>query len=659
MLARKDKHSQILDEVEVELMASQSLVKRVIFNEEKMSLWFRVGRGLVAALAIAVALSAIYAARLGPPFPAWQYRSLFVGVMLILAFVFYPFRKGRFSIPMDGVPLLLSIITTAYMFLQYPATEFRGGNPNQWDVLFGTIVIILVIEGCRRTNGLPMALVAGFFVAYIFLGPYLPGLLGHRGFRYVKMIDFMFVSTQGVFSELVNIAATILLLFILFGSFLVKSGIGQFFIDLACALMGRLPGGPALVAVVSSALMGTVTGNGAANVTITGSFTIPLMKRVGYRKEFAGAVEAVASQGGQIMPPIMGASAFIMADYTGIPYIKIAAMALIPAILYFFTAAVVIYLEARKSGLHGMQAHEVPRLGEVLKKGWYKLTPLILIVALLVMGYSPMLAGFWAIIACIVLSWVQKSTRIGWLAILESMESGVRSAVAIAMAVAAAGLIVGSVIMTGLGIRFSRLAIELSGGELLPLLFFVMIASIILGMGMPTVSAYVILSMLAAPALVKLGVPMIAAHLYVFYFGIISGITPPVAITAYIAAGIAGGNATKTAWEATRIGLAGFIVPYMFIYNNALLLQGPTAEIIQTSITSLVGITCFAVAMQGWMLRTANIVQRVMMVTVAILMIDAGTISDIIGAVLIIITILWQLLENRKADRVAHERVAG
>ncbi|MEW6661783.1 MAG: TRAP transporter permease [Bacillota bacterium] len=638
---------------DTEMQTSRSLISRALYNEEKMSVWLRAGRGLMAVLAIGIAFSAIYAAKFGPPFPAWQYRALFVGLMAILAFYYYPFRKGRLSYLMDVVPFLLAVATTAYMFFQYPSSEFRGGNPSQWDLIFGTILIFLIIEGCRRSNGWPMALVAGFFVCYIFIGPYLPGLLGHRGFRFVKMVDYMFLSTMGIFSELVNIGATILLLFILFGSFLVKSGIGQFFINLACSLMGRLPGGPALVAVLSSAMMGTVTGNGAANVTITGSFTIPLMKKVGYRKEFAGAVEAVASQGGQIMPPIMGASAFIMADYIGVPYIRIAAMALIPAILYFLTAGIVIYLEALKSGLHGMQSHEIPRLGTVMLRGWYMLTPLILIVALLIFGYSPMLAGFWAIVSCVVLSWFNFSNRINFLGILETLENGAKSAVSVIMAVSAAGIIVGSVIMTGLGIRFSRLAIELSGGELVPLLILVMIASIILGMGMPTVSAYVILAMLAAPALVKLDVPVIAAHLYVFYFGIISGITPPVAITAYIAAGIAGGDATKTAWEATRIGVAGFIVPYMFIFNNELLLQGAAPEIIQVAITSLIGITCFAIAIQGWLLRSANIVQRLIMFVVAVLMINRGTVTDIIGAVLVAATIIWQLIQKRNAAPVS------
>ncbi|MBS3975680.1 MAG: TRAP transporter permease [Syntrophomonadaceae bacterium] len=629
-------------------MASRPLVTRVLYNDEKMDTWLRIGRGLIAVLGVLIALGAIYTARYGPPFPAWQFRSLFVGLMLILTFYYHPFRKGKVSLLMDVVPFLLALATTAYMFFQYPGTEYRAGLPILWDLVFGSILIFLIIEGCRRSNGWPVAIVAGFFMCYIFIGPYLPGLLGHRGFHFDVMIDYMFVTSLGIFGDLINITATVLILFVLFGAFLVKSGIGRFFIDLACALLGRVRGGPALVAVVSSAMIGTVTGNGVANVTITGAFTIPLMKRIGYRKEFAGAVEAVASQGGQIMPPIMGASAFIMADTLGVPYIKIAGMALIPAILYFFTAGVVVYLEARKTGMQGMQPHEMPHLWTVLRKGWYMMTPLILIVALLIIGYSPMMAGFWAIVSCIVLSWINYSNRIGLLGALEALEDGVRSSIAVVMAVAAAAIIVGSVVMTGLGIRFSRLAIELSGGELVPLLFLVMIASLILGMGMPTVAAYVVLAMLAAPALERLDVPAIAAHLYVFYFGIISGITPPVAITAYVAAGMAGGNAVKTAWEAARIGVAGFMVPYMFIFNNELLLQGTTAEIIQIAVTSMIGITCFAVVLQGWLLRSMNWMQRVLMLVVAFLTIDPGLVTDLIGAVLIGLTIAWQLVQNRK-----------
>jgi len=306
-----------------------------------------------------------------------------------------------------------------------------------------------------------------------------------------------------------------------------------------------------------------------------------------------------------------------------------------------------------------MLPHEMPHVWTVLRKGWYMMTPLVLIVALLIIGLSPMMAGFWAIVSCIVLSWISYSNRINLLRALEALEDGVRSSIAVVMAVAAAAIIVGSVVMTGLGIRFSRLAIELSGGELVPLLLLVMIASIILGMGMPTVAAYVVLAMLAAPALERLDVPAIAAHLYVFYFGIISGITPPVAITAYVAAGMAGGNAVKTAWEATRIGVAGFIVPYMFVFNNQLLLQGTTAEIIQITITSMIGITCFAAVLQGWLLMSMNWMQRVMMVVAALLTIDPSLVTDLIGAVLIGLTIAWQLVQNRRGSQaIEKERLA-
>lgn len=634
-------------------MAPPPLITRVLYNDEKIDTWLRVGRGLIAVLGVLIALGAIYTAKYGPPFPAWQLRSLFVGLMLILTFYYHPFRKGRVSLLMDVVPFLLALATTAYMFFQYPGTEFRAGVPILWDLIFGSILICLIIEGCRRSNGWPVAIVAGFFMCYIFIGPYLPGLLGHRGFHFDVMIDYMFVTSLGIFGDLINITATILILYVIFGSFLVKSGIGKFFVDFACALLGRLRGGPALVAVISSAMIGTVTGNGVANVTITGAFTIPLMKRTGYRKEFAGAVEAVASQGGQIMPPIMGASAFIMADTLGVPYIQIARMAMIPAILYFFAAGVVVYLEARKSGIQGMLPQEMPNLWTVLRKGWYMVTPLVLIVALLIIGFSPMRAGFWAIVSCIVLSWINYSNRINLLGALEALEDGVRSSIAVVMAVAAAAIIVGSVNMTGFGIRFSRLAIELSGGELIPLLLLVMIASLILGMGMPTVSAYVVLAMLAAPALERIDVPVIAAHLYVFYFGIISGITPPVAITSYVAAGLAGANAVKTAWEATKIGVAGFIVPYMFIFNNELLLQGTTAEIIQVAITSMIGIACLAVTLQGWLLRSMNWMQRVLMLVAAFLTIDPGLVTDLIGVVLIGFTIAWQSVQNRKEIQTA------
>ncbi|MBF7083664.1 TRAP transporter permease [Desulfallas sp. Bu1-1] len=631
--------------------SSNSYIEQ-FFKDKSLTAIAKYWRFFIAAVAIGYGTLSIYWAGFGT-LPSWQHRSIHVGVILILAYAWFPClpsykKSGKMHPLLDGVPFGLSVLVTLYMVFQFPEILYRTGSPSQNDIIVGTLLILLIIEAVRRCTGPAMAILTAFMCLYIFIGPWFPGLLGHSGFRYSKMIDTMFISTQGIFSDPIYVSSTVLILFLIFCAFLLKTGVGQFFIDLAFSLTGGKRGGPALAAVSASALMATITGNGAANATMTGSFTIPMMKKIGYKPHFAGAVEAVASQGGQIMPPIMGASAFIMAEYTGIPYIKIAGYALVPAIFYFLTAGIVIYLQARKRNLQGIPKEQLPNFWNILQKQGYMTLPLILIVTLMVKGYSPMMSGFWAIIITYALSLLSRYTRMNWLSILAALEQGVRNTVTVACACAAAGIIVGSVILTGLGIRFSRFAIELSGGELLPLLLLIMLASIILGMGMPTVSAYVILAVLAVPALENQGVLPIAAHLFVFYFGIVSGITPPVAITAYITAGIAGAKPNQTAITACLIGLGGFIVPYMFIYNHTLLLQGEPLTIIHGVTTALLGCIAFAGAIQGYLLDQTNILQRLMLVLSAFALVKYGLVTDIIGIGLLLAVYFTQKISLNK-----------
>lgn len=635
---------------EVQIMMTKSVFERVLYNKEKMGHWTRIGRGITSVLTILIGIW-VLSWPLNGTLPAWEHRAVFTALMLILTYSYYPFSKKLTNIPLklliDGIPLLLSWGVLIYCFANYPDIEYRAGNPNQWDLIVGSIVILLVIEGVRRTTGWAMAVVAIFFLGYIFAGPYFPGLLAHRGFRFEKMIDVMFTSTSGIFSEPTYVMATVIIMFTLFGAFLLRSGIGKFFIDAAYAVCGRLAGGPALVAVCSSALFGMVTGNGPANCTICGSFTIPLMKKVGYSPEFAGAVEATASQGGQIMPPIMGAGAFVMAEYTGVPYIQIAAMAAIPATLYFVAAGTTVYLEALKTGLKGLPASELPSLWQVIKEGWFMVLPLVTIIYMMIAGFSPMKAGFYAIIMCVLCAAVRKATRMSLLDIIGCLEKGVRNGVSVAMCCASAGIIVGSIVCTGLGIRFSRLAIEVSGGELLPLAFMVMIASLILGMGMPTVAAYIILSVLAVPAFTKVGVYLVAAHLFVFYFGIISGLTPPVAITAYTSAGIAESNPGKTGVIASRIAIAGFLVPYIFIYNNALLLKGSVLEIVVSTIVAYVGLLGLAAGLEGYLVNHLHIIERAFLIVCGVAVIFPETISTIIGVGGLAAIIVWKTIQKK------------
>ncbi|GAK08213.1 TRAP transporter fused permease subunit [Geomicrobium sp. JCM 19038] len=517
-------------------------------------------------------------------------------------------------------------------------------------------MIFLIIEGVRRTIGHAMAVLALFFWAYIFIGPLFPGILGHQGFSYGRMTDALFITTNGIFSDPIYVASTVLIIFLIFAAFMMRTGVGQFFIEFAFALTGRIRGGPALASVLSSGLLATITGNGAANASMTGPFTIPLMKQVGYNRTFAAGVEAVSSQGGQIMPPIMGAAAFVMAEFTGIPYIEIAAYALIPALLFFTVVGAVIYFQARRLGLEGIPRKQLPNLKHILLTKGYLIIPLVLIIVLMVLGTSPMRAGLWALGSVIVLSLFRKESRLNLLSVLAALEAGIKNAIPTVMACAGAGIIAGSVIMTGLGMSFSRFAIDLSGGQLLPMLLMIMIACIILGMGMPTVSAYVILATVAAGALVQLDVPVIVAHFFVFYFGIFSGITPPVAITSFITAGIAGSNPLKTSVYSLRIGMAGFILPYMLVYNPALSLEGSTFDIVFGIFTATLGLVAFAAFVEGCVLKRVNIVERLILLVSAILLVYQEIYTDLIGIALVIGIFVYQWKKGNSTDLKASKQ---
>ncbi|WP_408010386.1 TRAP transporter permease [Pseudalkalibacillus sp. A8] len=605
-------------------------------------------------LAIGLSIFHIYTAGFGT-LSSWQQRSIHVVWALLLIFLIFPFKKGKKFGWIDVLFVLVTLGETWFILFQGEAIQSRQGNPNTTDLVVGTIFIALVLEATRRTNGFLMACIGAFFIAYIFLGPYFPAALAHPGVRYGKMIDQMFNGTLGIFSAPIYISSTVLILFVIFGSFLMRSGGGQFFTNFAFGALGHRSGGPALSAVGASAMVATITGNGAANAAITGSFTIPLMKKLGYSKRFAAAVEAVASQGGQIMPPIMGASVFIMAETTGIPYITIALYALIPAVIYFLIAGFIVYYHARKLRLEGIPKEQLPDPKLVILRQGYLFLPIILIIYLMIDGFSPMKAGFYGIIAAIILSWIRKMTRMKLLDILASLENGAKSALTVISACATAGIIVGAVSLTGLGLSFSRFMIDVAGGQLFVLLVLLAIASIILGMGMPTVSAYVILAVLGVPALVEMDVNLVAAHMFVFYFGVMSGLTPPVAITAYTTAGIAGSNPSSTALYAIRIALGGFFIPFVFVYNPELLLQGedPTG-ILLTLITAGISCVLFAGSVEGYWFGDLTLVKRIVLFASAVALIMPGMIGDLAGIILLILAFLWQR-QSKVNKNIPHE----
>lgn len=644
MSTKKDEKIDLEADTEV-----RSNIEESLDFTNNMSKGYRAWRLFLSAVSIGLALYILYSAAFGG-MPAWQHRAVFTSVSLLLCFSFVSYKKGRTSLhPLfDMVPIGLSFILIFITYFSYPDVSLRSGNMIPLDKVAGTLMLALIVEGVRRTIGTAMSVLAVFFIIYVFAGPYFPGLTGHPGYSFNRLIDTMYISTNGIFSDPIYIASTVLILFLLFASLLLRTGAGQFFIDFAFSLTGRIRGGPALASVLSSGMMGTITGNGVANASMTGPFTIPLMRKVGYSRNFSGGVEAVASQGGQIMPPIMGAAAFIMAEYTGIPFIHIAGYALIPAVLYFFMACVMIYLQARKQGLKGLPKEELPNFWDVILKRGYLIIPLILIVYMMVQGFSPMRSGMWAIVSLMIISLLRKETRLSFMKFLAAIEAGIQNSIATIMACAGAGVITGAVIMTGLGTRFSRLAIDLSGGHLLPMLLLIMVASIILGMGMPTVSAYVILATVAVGGLIQLDVPIIAAHLFVFYFGIFSGITPPVAITSYVTAGIARGQPLQTSFESLRIGIAGFLLPYMFIYNPTLLLEGSPGTIILGVSTATIGLIAFACFIQGYAVSKTNLWQRLSFLISAGLLVTFEPISGLLGVAVFLSILAIQWYSKRK-----------
>ncbi len=590
----------------------------------RLNFFEKIGRAihswLSPLMAFLVSCFYLYTAYFGSLSPLEQ-RSILFFSLTSLTFIVYDIRgrkRKEAKIPIyDLVPFLLLIAFGIYFFIGVQPEELiqRGvwGTTPIEDLIAWTSIILL-LEATRRAVGLPLVIVAILFLSYAFLGPYLPGDLNHKGFTFDELSNFLFWTTEGVFGIPLGACATFVIVFIIFGVFLDKFGAGEFFIKLAYSLTGKVRGGPALTAVVSSGLMGMVSGSAVSNVVTTGAFTIPLMKRIGYDSTFAGAVEAVASTGGQFMPPVMGVAAFVMADMTDIPYWKIAIAAFLPAFLYFFSIGLMVYIEALKKGLKPVSSEELPSLIKTLAEGWHFIFPVIVLVHyLMVLRYSPSKAGFYTVITTVVVgvlnSLIRKRT-FSLRKLFEGLIEGAMTMIPVTVASATAGVVIGIVSLTGLGVLFSSIVIGLAGGKLFPTLFLTMVACIILGMGVPTTAAYILTAILAVPALLKLNIPTMQAHLFVLYFAVLSFITPPVALSAYAASSIAGTNAMKTGFEAWRLGLAGFIVPYLFVYHPALTLNGKITDIIFTFVWALGCVIALGIILEGWFMEKLKIWER-------------------------------------------------
>ena len=535
----------------------------------------------------------------------------------------------------------VSLTSVAFFIWDFNGIVQRFSQPNTSDMVIGVLLMLLTLEFARRNVGGILPGIAVVFVLYAMLGPYLPGMLWHRGYDLERIITQVSLSTEGIFGVSLGVSANYIFIFVLFGSILSVTDIGKFYIDLAIKGVGKGTGGPAKAAVVSSSLFGSISGSAVANVVGTGVITIPLMKSTGYKPEFAGAVEAVASTGGQIMPPMMGAAAFIMAEILGIPYYKVALGALIPALIYYGSVFAMVHFRAKRSGLTGIDTSYLPGIKEMMKSKGILLLPIVLLIVLLVfLQMSAMKASIYTVIATLLIAAVFSGMRMKEL--IAAFEDAAKTSVVVISSTACAGIIVAMINLTGIGLKFSNLMISMAGQNILLILLLLMLASLLMGMGLPTTPCYLILAVLGAPALIRLGVEPLAAHMFVFYFGCISMITPPVALAVYAATSIAESDYWKTAFHALTLGISAFIVPFMFVYNPSLLWIGSPLTIAVTGITAMLGAILLGAGLSGWFLAKTNAVERILLVASGFLLIDPAAWTNYLGLAGLAVVLILQ-----------------
>ncbi|MDQ0338006.1 TRAP transporter 4TM/12TM fusion protein [Caldalkalibacillus uzonensis] len=610
-------------------------------NGRQLTGWVRY---LFLTIAVAGALFHLYILNFHPIDP-WVFRSTHLVFGAVLGFLLFPGWRGAKNKvhPVDWVLILATIFVGYYIFANLNQILFRFGvAPTTMDFIVALTGLLLVFELTRRTSGWMLPLLAGLFVLYVLIGPWLPGILNHSGYRFDRFVTYVY-GLDGVFGVTLDVSSKYIVLFIIFGAFLQMSRVGNYFMDVAFAVAGGLRGGPAKVAVFSSGLMGMMNGTSAGNAVATGSLTIPLMKRVGYQPKFAAATEATASAGGQLLPPIMGAGAFLMAEILGIRYSEVILAATIPALLYFISVYFMVDFEARKQGMTGLPRHQLPKIKEIAKKA-YLFAPVLILIYMLVKGYSVILSGSVGILSCFVVSWLHPSTRMGLKKVLHALELGMKNAIQLIAVVACAGVIVGVIALTGVGLRFSSVLLSIADNNIFLALIFAMGISILLGMGMPTTAAYAVAASVVAPGLIRIGIDPLFAHMFVFYYAVISAITPPVALAAYAAAGISGTDPFKTGVQAFKLGLAAFIVPFMFFYSPQLLLQSESwVETLFIALTATAGVYLLSAAVQAWFFG-GNVAWygRLLLFAASLLLITANVKLDLIAIALVVIVILFQ-----------------
>jgi len=573
---------------------------------------------------------------------AIKFRAWHLGFLLVFSFLLYPrTKKSKRVAPskLDMILVLLSIISIGYFLFTYDVfVRERYGVNIPLDYVMGALAIVLLFEATRRVTGLSMTIIALTFLAYNFAGPYLPGILSHAGFSVERIISVMFWGGQGIFGTAIGVSATYIFVFVIFGAFLKNSGFSDFINDLALTIAGRTAGGPAKVAVIGSGLMGMMSGSAVGNVVTTGAVTIPLMKKTGYQPKFAAAVESVASTGGLLAPPIMGAAGFIMAEFLGVPYSQVMLAAIIPAVLYYSVLLLVVHLEAKRLGLSGISKENIPNALKVLKNGGHLLIPLIVLIGTLMTGVTPLFAAIWALVSTILASWIRSSTRMGLGAILKSIEEGVRGAINVGIATAIVGIVIGTVTLTSIGLTIGNNVLNLAGESVLIAAILTMVISIILGMGVPATAAYIIVATISIPILTRMGVPPMAAHMFAFYYAALSSITPPVALASYAAAGLAKVNPTAVAVESVRLGAVGFIIPFFFLFNPVLLFDGGSVwESIAAGIIALIGSAALAVSIAGYLKDYVSTIERILFAVSGLMIIDTSGNTDLIGFGLLLV----------------------
>ncbi|MDY3282777.1 TRAP transporter permease [Dysosmobacter sp.] len=646
-----EEHKSALDSIEM-LDVEENLKK--YDSESVMTENKGIMARVVTVMAMILSVFQLYLASPWGTVPSAKARAIHLGFVMALIFLNVPIAKKKDGtlvnfVPWNVICAALALICNLYLCSRIDLIAANGGVLTQLDYAVCVIIIVLVLTSGRRSIGSIMCILPILFLLYAYFGKSLPGILHHRGFGIPRLLKQMVTSSEGIYGIPLGVSCSTIFLFVLFGAFLSETGLSELFTNVALAIAGDRDGGPAKVSIVASGFLGMINGSAAANVVTTGAFTIPLMKKLGYQNHFAGAVEAVASTGGQIMPPVMGAAAFIMAEYLGVSYRTIIIYAIIPAVLYYVALWINVDLEAKRTGLKGYPKDQLPKIKEEMKLRGHMLIPVVLLIALLMMNYSASYACFLSIVALIIVSSLKKNTRLNLKSLVRALENGAKQGMSVAIATAVCGMIVGVVNMTGIGLQLANIIIKAAGGNLFLTMLFTMLACVVLGMGMPTSAAYIVAATVATGAMTSLGVAKAGAHLFVLYYAALSAITPPVALASYAGAGVAGANPNKVGWTAVRIGLLAFVIPFIFVYSPELMmLQGNALQIIWAFVTACIGCYCLGGAMIGYYQTNLKIYERAALLVGAICLIVSGIATDAVGIVLLAVVFLAQLKRSKK-----------